>query len=81
MFVGSSSFAGSGAVAHGGFDAGFPVGFFTPTGETEVGGEAAGEVDDFAGGVPGEVEVGGEVHVRLKDVTIDFDLMRFFVFF
>ncbi|MFT7443865.1 MAG: hypothetical protein ACI9AF_000763, partial [Granulosicoccus sp.] len=29
----------------------------------------------------GEVEVGGEVHVRLKDVTIDFDLMRFFVFF
>jgi hypothetical protein len=81
LFVGTSTFTGSGAVPHGGFDAGFPVGSFTPTGELEFGGETTGEVDDFAGGVPGEVEVGGEVNVRLKDVTIDFDLVRFFVFF
>jgi hypothetical protein len=81
FFVGSSTFAGLGVVSHGGFDTGFPVGFFTPAGEAELDGESAGEVDGFARGVPGEVEVGGEVNVRLKDVTIDFDLMRFFVFF
>lgn len=81
LFVGSPAFAGPGTVAHGGFDAGFPVGFFTPTGKAEVGGETAGEVDDFAGGVPGEVDVGREVNVCLKNVAIDFDLVSFFVFF
>ena len=55
LFVGTSTFAGSGAGSHGVFDAGFPVGFFTPTGELEFSGESAGEVDDFTRGVPGEV--------------------------
>ncbi len=55
--------------------------FFTPAGEADFLSETAGQLDDFTGGVPGEVEVGGEVSVCFKDVTIDFDLIRFFVFF
>ena len=55
LFVGSAAFAGPGAGSHGVFDTAFPVVCFTPTGEAEVGGEAAGEVDGFTRGVPGEV--------------------------
>lgn len=81
LFVGSSAFAGAGADSHGGFDGALPMGFFTPAGEAGLSGEAAGEVDDFTRGVPGEVQVGGEVDVGFKNVAIDFDLVRFLVFF
>ena len=57
------------------------MGFFTPAGEADLSGEAAGEVDDFTRGVPGEIQVGGEVDVGFKNVAIDFDLVRFLVFF
>ena len=53
--AGPAAFAGTGAGAHGVFDAAFPVGFFAPAGEAELGGEAAGEGYDFTCGVPGEV--------------------------
>lgn len=81
FFVGSAAFAGPGAGAHGFFDALFPMGFFAPAGEAEVGGEAAGEVDGFAGGVPGEVQVGGEMDICFKYITVDFDAVRVVVFF
>lgn len=55
LFVGSAAFAGPGAGAHRFFDAGFPVVFFAPAGELDFVGEAAGEFDGFARGVPGEV--------------------------
>jgi putative transposase len=49
--------------------------------EAEVGGKSAGEVDRFARGVPGEVQVGREVHICFKDVAVDIDAVRFVVFF
>jgi len=55
LFVGSSAFAGAGTGSHGVFNTAFPVGCFTPPGKAEVGSEAAGEVDGFPRGVPGEV--------------------------
>ena len=81
LFVGSSAFAGASGDSHGGFDGALPMGFFTPAGEADLSGEAAGEVDDFTRGVPGEIQVGGEVDVGFKNVAIDFDLVRFLVFF
>jgi len=81
LFVGSAAFASLGAVSHRFLDALFPVGFFTPAREAEVGGKSAGEVDRFARGVPGEVQVGREVNICFKDVAVDFDAVRFVVFF
>lgn len=81
LFVGSAAFAGPGAGAHRFFNALFPMGFFTPAGEFDFGGEAAGEVDGFACGVPGEVQVGGEMDICFKNITVDFDAVRVVVFF
>jgi hypothetical protein len=81
LLVGSAAFASLGAVSHRFLDALFPVGFFTPAREAEVGGKSAGEVDRFARGVPGEVQVGQEVHICFKVVAVDFDAVRFVVFF
>lgn len=81
LFVGSSAFAGAGADSHGGFDDTLPMGFFAPAGKADLSGEAAGEVDDFTRGVPGEIQVGREVDVGFKNVAVDFDLVRFVVFF
>ena len=80
-FVDSASFAGPGTVAHGAFDPAFPMGAFSPAGELKFAGEAGADFYDFAGGVPGEVEVGGEVDVGFEDVAINFDLIVFIVFF
>jgi hypothetical protein len=55
LFVGSTTFAGLGGVAHAFFNLFFPVSAFSPTGDAKVGGESAGEFNAFAGGVPGEV--------------------------
>ena len=81
LFVGSTPFADPGASAHGFFDALFPVPFFTPAGEFDFGGQAAGEFDGFARGVPGEIQVGREVDVCFKNIAVDFDAVRLVVFF
>jgi len=57
------------------------VGFFAPTGEAGFGGEATGEVYDFTRCIPGKVEVGGEMDVGFENVAVDFDSIRFLIFF
>ena len=81
LFACATAFAGAGAGAHGGFNTTFPVAFFTPTCETEFGSEATSEIDGFSRSVPGEIQVGWEVNVCLKDVAIDLDLVLRVVFF
>jgi len=81
LFVGPTAFAGAGTGSHGAFDFGFPVFVFSPAGQAEFVGEAAGEFDGFSGGIPGKVQVGREVNICFKDVAVDFDPMGRFVFF